>query len=235
MGRQMAAHCHVYGIRVRLSGLVRQPCGESFPERSESLSHLGLDGLDRDSERLCDLGVLETVNATELEHLSTAVRQRFDGPLYGDVELLVREGGVGVGRGGAFTSDLGLASLFDLEVAEVVEDAVPGRLEEVGLCGPVGREGFSAAPQLEHDVLHQLLGHSPVAEHSLRRADERAIPGPKDRVECGRVSASETFEQIGIRHVGRWGYGRRGTGDGVRATGDGNWEPMAGNRHANSG
>ena len=96
-------------------------------------------------------------------------------------------------------------------MAEVVEGAVARRLEEVGLRRAGAVEPLAAAPQLEHHVLHELLGHRPVAHHRVRRPHQRRVPGAEDRVErracLPLVGAAQAGEKITIR-VGQWRWER---------------------------
>src|SRR5690349_7878583 len=83
----------------------------------------------------------------------------------------------------------------------MVEHAVSGRLEQIGLRRPLRRQRLPPPPQLEHHVLYDLLGYRTVAQHPFGRPDERPVPRAKDRVERLRVPLPESIEKLAVREV----------------------------------
>src|SRR6185436_2973841 len=91
---------------------------------------------------------------------------------------------------------LRFALLLHAFVTDVIERPVASGLKQVRLRRAVLCKRLTAAPQLEHNVLHYLFGNSTRVHNGLRRSDERGIPLSEDRVECSFITLSKAIEEV---------------------------------------
>jgi hypothetical protein len=98
--------------------------------------------------------------------------------------------------------ELRFGATLDCAVTQMVQDAIACRTKEVSAQGILDDECLSTAPELEQDVLYDLLGHVPALEHALGRADQRRVVRAEDRVERVVVAGTDAFEERAVVHRG---------------------------------
>ena len=180
---------------------LRKPGRKIFAQRSQRTAHARFYRLDGNAEALRDLGVLETARATELEHFATRCGQRRDRALDGCVELLGNEMRERCRRARRVSFGVRLATTLDLFAANMVQRAVARRLKEV--CPKRFRDvdALATTPELEHDVLYELLGDGVLSKHRRDDTYERPVIVSKDRVEGILVAASDAPQEFPVVHV----------------------------------
>jgi len=88
---------------------------------------------------------------------------------------------------------LRLTLFFDTLVPDVIERTISGRLKQIRLRGALGRKRFPPPPQLEHHILHNLLGNRPRPDNRLGRPDKGRVPGAENRIERSLIACSKPF------------------------------------------
>ena len=78
----------------------------------------------------------------------------------------------------------------------MIEGTVPRGLHEIpGNAAAVGQL-LASAPQLQHYVLRELLGHAGVVQDAVGRAYQRLVPLPEDRVERCVIALAQAHQQV---------------------------------------
>ena len=93
------------------------------------------------------------------------------------------------------------ASLHAL-VPDEIQGTVANRLKQISLCGSAFDERLATAPELEHDILHDLFSYRACSNDRLRGTNERRIPAAENRIERCLVPTPKALEKIvGIQAV----------------------------------
>jgi hypothetical protein len=82
----------------------------------------------------------------------------------------------------------------------MVQRAVSDGSQEIRSERDVGIQDMSASPQLEHDLLRDLLGGIHVMEKGRGDADESRIPGAEDRVVRSFVATLDLQQERAVVH-----------------------------------
>lgn len=150
-----------------------------------------------------DLGVAETLVARELKDFTAARRQFIHRTLECELDLAFDQASIFRRSDRFLTLEHGHGALLHFLMAKMIEGAIAGRTKEIGTQRELRREFVPAAPQTEHDVLHDFLAVRAVVQHGLGKAHEAAVPIAKNRVEGGAIIASEPLDQAGINGAGQ--------------------------------
>ena len=81
---------------------------------------------------------------------------------------------------------------------QVIQGAIPRRLQEVAAHGFSHVEAVAAPPQLEHHILRNLLGRRALTEHRFRDAHEQPVVRAEYRVERTCLTGAKPGEQLTI-------------------------------------
>ncbi len=90
-------------------------------------------------------------------------------------------------------------------MAHPVERPIADRAVQVPVEAHPGIQPVAAAPQLQQDLLGDILGLPPRAEDVFRRGDQAGVPGTEELLEGGLIAGTEALEQGAVG--GRVGHG----------------------------
>ena len=139
-------------------------------------------------------------------------RQATDRPLHGGDEL--RGSHHAVGRGGRTDEQLHRLRLplpHHPLVPQVAHGGVPDCGEEVALHRRAHVPGLATLPDVQKDLLHDLLGQIPHPDEPVSERAERRVIGVEQRLERSAVARADTRNRVAFRRsqgMGRFGRPR---------------------------
>jgi len=176
-----------------------EPWSQPLTHGTQGPAHVRLDGLHRDAQPLGDLSVLELLAATHEKDFLATGREFLDRVRDGRCEFLLSQGGVGGGNDALLLRfDLGFSRFLQPRATNGVQGAVSCRPDEIRIWRGVEFQVGSPTPDLQHDVLYDLLGGCLATQHSLRKANEGRVPGAKEGIERRLVAGLEPSEEFAI-------------------------------------
>lgn len=178
------------------------PCCELESQLAKRRSHPCFYRLHRYAHHVRNLSVREFVSSTEQKAFANRFAERRNGFTNRDVEFFDARRDVGCGRfeGNGFIADHGFEPSHIVVVPDRIQHAIPHRAKQICLARIVGIERFAPPPQLEQDILDDVLRHAPTTQHPFREADEGHIVPAKQDVEGAFVTVPDALQELDVFH-----------------------------------